>query len=261
MRERVYRAEGVIIRRSEYGEADRMLTILTPQGKRRVIAKGIRKTTSRLAGHVELFTHATLMLAVGRGLDVLTQSVALEQYDLLRGDLVRIGAAYYIAELFDRFTEEEDENRRAFSILVASLQLLNSGANIDLVLRACELHLLDALGYRPQLRACAICGETLTEETGHFSPAAGGAICRRCSIGDIGALTMSLATFKLLRYLQTHEIGAVQQMSISAETRRESERLLQAYIRRILERDLKSVAFLEEVRTQHVQGATDGVSG
>src|SRR5436309_11311354 len=95
MRERVYRTEAVIIRRSDFGEADRLLTLMTPQGKRRVIAKGARKTTSRLAGHIELFTHTMLLLAIGRTFDVLTQSTILHSFDTLRGDLERISAAYY----------------------------------------------------------------------------------------------------------------------------------------------------------------------
>ena len=77
MRDRIYRTEAVIIRRADFGEADRLLTLITPLGKRRVVAKGARKTTSRLAGHIELFTHATLLLAVGRSLDIVTQSVIL----------------------------------------------------------------------------------------------------------------------------------------------------------------------------------------
>ena len=105
MRDRVYRTEAVIIRRADFGEADRVLTLITPQGKRRVVAKGARKTTSRLAGHIELFTHATLLLAVGRNLDIVTQSVILHSFETLRGDLKRIGAAYYAAELIDRLIE------------------------------------------------------------------------------------------------------------------------------------------------------------
>src|SRR5215471_3273000 len=121
MRDRIYRTEALIIRRSDFGEADRLLTLITPQGKRRVVAKGARKTTSRLAGHIELFSHATLLLAVGRNLDIITQSVVLHSYDRLRGDIERIGAAYYAAELIDRLTEDEDENRPAFDLLVATL--------------------------------------------------------------------------------------------------------------------------------------------
>jgi DNA repair protein RecO (recombination protein O) len=248
MRDRVYRTEAVIIRRSDFGEADRVLTLLTPQGKRRVVAKGVRKTTSRLAGHIELFTHATMLLAVGRNLDIVTQSAIRESFDVLRGDLERIGAAYYAAELIDRLTEDEDENRSAFELVVTTLRALDTARSTDLVLRHYELHLLDVLGYRPQLYDCAVCGELLSEETRHFSPGAGGALCPRCAPSDRGALRMALPTFKLLRYVQSQPLEALERLNITQETRREAEHLLRAYVRRILERDLKSAAFLEEVR-------------
>lgn len=248
MRDRVYRTEGVIIRRSDFGEADRLVTLMTPAGKRRVVAKGARKTTSRLAGHIELFTHATLLLAVGRNLDIITQSVILHSFDALRVDLERIGAAYYAAELIDRLIEEEDENRPVFDLLVATLGALDSTRSIDLVLRYYELRLLGFLGYRPQLYHCANCQETLTEETSRFSPLTGGALCPRCASNDRSALPMGLSTFKLLRFLQAQPIDAVERLTISAATRAEAEQLLRTYIRRILERDLKSATFLEEIR-------------
>ncbi len=247
MRERVYRTEAVIIRRSDFGEADRMLTLITPTGKRRVIAKGARKTTSRLAGHIELFTHTTLLLAIGRNLDIVTQSAILHSFDTLRGDLRRIGAAYYAAELIDRLIEEEDENRPAFQLLVVTLTALDTTANIDLALRYYELHLLGFLGYRPQLHHCAICQETLNEDTNRFSPAAGGALCQRCAPTDRSAMPMSLSAFKLLRFLQAQPLEAIERLNISDATRQEVEKLLRAYIRRILERDLKSITFLEEI--------------
>ena len=247
MRERIYRTEAVIIRRSDFGEADRMLTLITPGGKRRVIAKGARKTTSRLAGHIELFTHATLLLAVGRSLEIVTQSAILHSFDALRADLARISAAYYAAELIDRLLEEEDENRPAFELLVGTLGALDSSRNVDLVLRAYELRLLGFLGYRPQLYHCANCQETLAEDTSRFSVAAGGALCPRCAPLDRGATSMSLSAFKLLRFLQAQPPEAIERLTISPATRTEAEQLLRSYIRRILERDLKSVAFLDEV--------------
>ena len=247
MRERVYRTEAVIIRRSDFGEADRVLTLITPHGKRRVVAKGARKTTSRLAGHIELFTHATLLLAVGRNLDIVTQSVILHGFEALRGDLKRIGAAYYAAELIDRLIEEDDENRPAFDLLVDTLQALDSTRSPDLVLRFYELRLLGYLGYRPHLYHCAVCQEVLTEETNRFSPDAGGALCPRCAKADRAALPISLSAFKLLRFLQAQPLDAIERLNISSVTRQEAEQLLRAYLRRILERDLKSVAFLEEI--------------
>jgi DNA repair protein RecO (recombination protein O) len=247
MRDRIYRTEAVIIRRSDFGEADRLLTLITPMGKRRVVAKGARKTTSRLAGHIELFTHAGLLLAVGRNLDIITQSTILHSFDTLRGDLRRIGAAYYAAELIDRLIEEDDENRPAFELLVGTLAALDATNNVDLALRFYELRLLGFLGYRPHLYHCAACQETLTEATNRFSSAAGGALCQRCAPADRSAVPMSLSAFKLLRFLQAQPLEAIERLNISSSTRDEVEKLLRSYIRRILERDLKSVTFLEEI--------------
>jgi DNA repair protein RecO (recombination protein O) len=249
MRDRVYRTDAIIIRRSDFGEADRLLTVITPLGKRRVVAKGARKTSSRLAGHIELFTHATLLLAVGRSLDIVTQSAIRQGFDAIRVDLERISAAYYVAEVIDRLTEDGAEDRRVFALLIETLRALDTSDAIDLVLRSYELHVLDRLGYRPQLQECAMCQEVLTEEAAHYSPAAGGVLCQRCAPRDTQALVMRLPTFKLLRFLQAQPIAVVTRMSISAETRSEAERLLRATVRAALERDLKSVAFLEEVRT------------
>jgi DNA repair protein RecO (recombination protein O) len=248
MRERVYRIEAVVLRRSSYGEADRLLTLYTPLGKRRVIAKGARKTVSRLAGHIELFTHSQLMLATGKNLDIVTQSAVLHEFATLRGDLSRIGSAYYVAELVDRLTEDGDENIAAFRMLVAVLIALDTTERVDLALRWFELHILEALGYRPQLTDCVVCQNSLTETADRYSPQGGGVLCQNCASTDRTALPMSLGVFKLLRYLQNQSIEAIDQMNLSVVLRNEAERLLRATLRHILERDLKSVVFLDEVR-------------
>lgn len=246
MRERVYRTEGLILRRGDFGEADRLVTLATPAGKRRVVAKGVRKTTSKLAGHIELFTRTSLMLAVGRNLDIITQSHIVEGHSSLRRDLQRLSSAYYAAELYDRFTEEEDENRALFELIIAAFAALDQSNSPDLVLRAYELRLLHLTGYRPHLHHCAVCNELLTEETDRFSPVLGGAVCPRDSGADRAALAMSGPAFRLLRYLQTQPLAAIEGLRLSAEVRGEAERLLRAYLRHLLERDLKSVAFLED---------------
>jgi DNA repair protein RecO (recombination protein O) len=246
MRERVYRSEALILRRSDFGEADRLLLLATPAGKRRVVAKGVRKTTSKLAGHIELFTRASLLLAVGRNLDIITQSQIVAGHPTLRRELPRLSCAYYAAELYDRFTEEEDESRPLYELLVQSYAALDQSANPDLVLRAYELRLLHLTGYRPHLQHCAVCNELLTEAAERFSPTLGGVICHRDRDADKAAMAMSGATFRLLRYLQKEPFAAIEALRLSPEVRGEAERLLRAYVRRLLERDLKSVAFLED---------------
>ncbi len=248
MRDRLYRTEAVVLRRSDYGEADRILTLFTPHyGKLRVIAKGTRKTKSRLAGHLELFMRVQLMLATGRNLDIVTQAQIVAPYKRLHADLARLSYAYYAAELLDKLTVDEQENRPAYDLLIATLAAVDTGDIPDLVVRYYELHLLGFLGYRPYLFQCAHCQEPLTEAANRWS-VAGGMLCPRCAPQDPHALPVDLPVFKTLRYLQREPLAAVERLRLSDALRRELEALLRTTIRPILERDLKSVAFLNAVR-------------
>ncbi len=258
MRERIYRTETLILRRTNLGEADRLLLVATPAGKRRIVAKGVRKTSSRIAGHIELFTHTRMLLAIGRNLDIITQSEVVNAFPTLRNDLDRLGCAYYVAELYDRFTQEEEENQALFRLLIATCAALDTSPHIDLVLRFYELHLLSNSGYRPQLHRCAVSHEPLTPEANRFSPTLGGAISPAYAHQDHDALLMHLPTFKLLRYLQTEPLEAIERLNLSAAVRQEAATLLQAYIQRILERKLKSEVFLESLRhTSNLQARTN----
>ena len=117
-RERVYRTEAIVLRRTDFGEADRLLTVFTPgRGKLRLVAKGARKPSSRKSGHVELFSHGQFMVAVGRELDIVTQAETLEPYLALRENLLRTTYGYYIAELADGFAAERDENYPLFALI------------------------------------------------------------------------------------------------------------------------------------------------
>jgi DNA repair protein RecO (recombination protein O) len=109
---RSFRVEAVVLRHSDYGEADRLLTLYTRQlGKTRVLAKGARKIASRKAGHIEPFTHVKLQLARGRDMLLVTQADTVDAYLPLREDLILISQASYVLELLDRFTyEDESEN-------------------------------------------------------------------------------------------------------------------------------------------------------
>src|SRR5262245_16289848 len=106
-REHLYRTEAMIIGRFDLGETDRILTVITPRhGKFRVIAKGIRRPTSRLAAHLELYSQSRLMLAKGRELDVVTGAETIDGHWPLRSDLDRFGAVSYLCELINQFTED-----------------------------------------------------------------------------------------------------------------------------------------------------------
>jgi DNA repair protein RecO (recombination protein O) len=249
MRSHVYRTEAIVLRRTDYGEADRILTLYTPRfGKRRAIAKGVRKTTSRIAGHIELFTRSNLMLAEGRNLDIVTQAEIIASYRNLREDLQRISYAYYIAELLDKLTEDEEGQSPAYGLLAETLDALDTAPHPLVVVRRFELRLLGVLGYRPYLFHCASCQEDLTEADNRWTPN-GGMLCARCAGEDPGTVAISLPAFKTLRFMQREPLEAVLGLRLSENVLREIEELLQLTIKPILERDLKSVKFVRAVQS------------
>lgn len=144
-----YKTEGVILKRINYGEADRILTIYTKHyGKIKAIAKGVRKITSRKGGNLELFNHCTLFLARGRNLDIITEAQVIRSFSALDDDLKKTAAAFYIVELVDQLTPDGQANRRVFDLLVNVLGTLQSAINDQQsTTRDFEISLLRLLGF------------------------------------------------------------------------------------------------------------------
>jgi len=250
-RERLYRTEAIILKRRDFGEADRLLTLYTPGlGKIRAVAKGIRKPTSRKSGHLEPFTHSQLLIAKGRELDIITQAETIHPFISLREDLLRTTYAYYVAELVDRFVEEGVENRSLFDLLLATLGRLGEEDDLALAARFFELHLLALVGYRPQLFRCVECEREIDFEVSFFSPAEGGVLCPNCGKGKPGAKKISAGALRVLRLLQTSDYDLCRRVHISPQLHAELEALMQRYIVYNLEQELRSVKFLRRLRRE-----------
>ncbi len=250
--QRSFRAEAVVLRHANWGEADRILTLYTrEQGKLRAIVKGARKIRSRKAGHVEPFTHITLQLAKGRDIPIVTQVETLEAYLPLREDLLRTGYAAYMLELLDRFTyDEEGGNLALFRLLTDSLARLCKVTEPWLSVRYYEMRLLDHLGFRPQLFKCANCRREILAEDQFFSPSAGGVICPKCGKGLPGLWNISVEALKYLRHFQRSGYSEASRANPTPEIQKEVETLMQAYFTYLLERQLNTPGFLKKMREE-----------
>ncbi|MBM3118173.1 MAG: DNA repair protein RecO [Chloroflexi bacterium] len=248
---RVYQTEAIILKRTKLGEADRILTFYTPElGKLKAVAKGTRRPQSKLGGHVELLTHSRLMLARGRNLDIITQAQTINNFLPIKDDLKLISRGLYIAELVDSFTGEHIEDRELFNLLLKTLHQLSQMKGGELVLRYFELHLLDHLGYRPQLQRCTECNSPLKPETNFFSSSQGGALCYECGYHEPMARPLSLNALKVLRLWQNCDYVTAMRVRINPGLATELEQLLREYIRYLLERQLKSTAWLDKLKRE-----------
>src|SRR3954469_115496 len=244
-REHLYKSEAVIIKRMNLGEADRILTIFTPNfGKLRVVAKGVRKVPSRLAGHVELFTRSQMLLARGRNLDIVTQSETIDPYRPLHEDLGRVAHTYYVAEMLDKLMPDALENYPSYKLLVDALELLSTDSDPDKVIRWYEMQLLNYLGYAPELTHCVECQSELEPVVNSFIPALGGVVCPACRRIGVGR-EISVNALKIMRLMQRDPYSSVARVRISPDLHNELQGITQAHITQILEADLRSTQFIK----------------
>jgi len=239
-----------VLRERDYAEADRILTLLTPGGKVTVMAKGVRRPTSRKTGHLGLFNRAEIMLAQGRNMDLVTQAQALEVFEELWHDLLRFTYACYAAELVDRFVPEDEGSSDLYDLLVSALRWFSTGDDLRLWCRYFELSLLRQTGYAPSLHRCVVCEGDLLAETNYFDLAQGGLACPRCGMQIPGARPVSLSAQKVLRYLDSRDMASVGMLSLRESSQREIETLMHAVLQYTLERELKSTAFLRRLRSE-----------
>lgn len=247
------RAEVVVLKAIDYGEADRILTLYTLEaGKVRGIAKGVRRATSHMGGHLDLFAHATVLLVHGRNMEIVTQGQALHTFGHLRDDLARLAKACYAVELADRFTEEHNPGPALFHALVRVLERIDTGRAPERSLHLFELQLLALTGYRPQLYRCVTCDAAITPGANAFDPGLGGVLCPTCAPAQGTARPISTPALKLLRNLQSRG-EAMLSVSVGPDVAGEAEQTLTAYIQYLLERRPKSAAFLDTMR--HIETA------
>jgi DNA repair protein RecO (recombination protein O) len=189
--------EAVVLRSFRYGEADRVLHVYTEErGRVGVIAKGVRKTTSRFGGRLEPFSHVELVLHRGRGeLQTVTGASLVRSHDRVRSDPYRLQVGLVGLEAMARLFPEEERNERAFLALTRFLDALDEAPSrvparppLDPVVLSFQLKLLWLSGYLPHLDGCVECGET--NGLVAYLPAAGGAVCAAC---DSGGLALSPA--------------------------------------------------------------------
>ena len=171
----VYRTEAIVLRQRPLVDADKVCVLFTPlHGRIEAVAKGVRRTRSHLAGHVEPLTRSRFLLAKARSLDIITQAETIDAFPALHDDLDRLSRGLYAAELVDRFTDSAGDVAGLYRLLLDTLHRVETADSPDLPLRWFEMRLLDDQGYRPQLQHCVRCEapSARTATPSPFPPAA-----------------------------------------------------------------------------------------
>ena len=246
---RVTKTEAVVLGHRRLGDADRIVTLLTPaHGKLDAVVKGALRTRSKLAGHLEPLRHVEVVLAHGRNLDIVTQAQTVEAFTALSADLERLSSAIYLADLADRFTVERQDERAVFDLLHASLVRLARGDGLHLATRTFELELLAICGFRPEWDVCISCRGALLEDETHWTAVGGGAVCARCRAEHPQSTPIDVATLKVLRAIQRGPYEQAARVRLTPQLAAALEQVMHGLVRAIAERDLTSQHFVAAAR-------------
>ena len=247
---RLYVTDAIVLSRFDYGEADRIMTLFTPTyGKFKAIAKGVRRTKSRLGGSLEPLAELRVALARGRTFDVVTQVQVTHAWLRLRDSLESAATAWYLAELADRSMEERHEAQGLYVLLKHAYELLDAGMDAGRVARWYEMRLADELGMRPEVDRCVECDRMLeADEAFRWVPPLGGVLCFRCPGPPAERAGLSVEALKLLKAYQRLDVEVLAGLRLPAAVENEVEQAMRDFLRVALERDARSLEFLDEVR-------------
>lgn len=240
------KCEGIVIRSTNYGETNKIITIYTRElGKVGVMARGAKKPNSRLTSITQLFTYGTFLFHKSSGLGSLQQGETILSLRGIREDIFLTAYASYIAELLDKGTENFEINPFLFELLKQSFQYLNEGVDPEILVHIFEMKMLTVLGLHPQLDRCVVCGNK--EGTFHFSIREGGFLCHQCFDTDRYRIPISQMTVKLLRLFYYFDLNRLGNISVKPETKKELKVVIDAYYQEFSGISLKSKRFLDQL--------------
>jgi DNA repair protein RecO (recombination protein O) len=273
-----YKVNGIVLKARHFGESDRILTILDRDlGKLEGVAKGARRAQSTLRGPCQPFSHNLFFLWHGKSLDGISQVEVVDSFAGLRDNLLKLAAASYLVELVDDVARERDPSPELFDLLLESFRWLEeaepNASAVTHILRAFDLRFLGLAGFAPTLDACASCGSPAEAWAGGgavaFSAAAVGIVCPACRAavavsdetgGGFGfgdgqggpagpsVVLVAAGTLAAMRHLAAAaSVDQARVLRLTPRAAKEMEQALRAHLRYHLDRQLKSLDFLDTV--------------
>ncbi len=240
---------GIVLRAVDTKESDKILTVLTADGKLPVVAKGARSRKSRVTACTQLLAYSELTLSESRGWQYLSEGSTLELFEGVRRDIGLLSLASYLAELTEAAALEEVESGAVLSLLLNALYALGQLEKPPALVKAAfELKLMSLIGFEPLADACAFCGAP--EPEGAVLDVREGVICcARCGRGERGlALPLSPGALAALRRVLYGEAKRLYSFSLSEPELKQLGDAAEAYVHAMLERSFKTLDFYKSVR-------------
>lgn len=232
------KTKGIIIAENNMGDFDKMVTILTPNGKIGCSAKGARRPKSQLMAGTQFLCFGEYMLFKGNNTYTLNSCDTIEVFYNIRIDLDKLECAANITKIIQDVT---DENQNTYKILQLYLNTLyviaKTDMDLDFVISIFKLRLMCLLGFTPRIELCVNCN---TKENLHyFSLKDNGFKCENCGKQDTGAIQISESTKMAITYIIKAPAKKIFSFDMSEENKKQLEMISKLYTNLKLEKEYK----------------------
>lgn len=233
----IVKTKGIVISENNMGDFDKMLTILTPNGKINCSAKGSRRPKSQLMAGSQFLCFGEYMMFKSGSTHTLNSCETIEIFYDLRIDLDKLECASNITKIIQDVT---DENQNTYKILQLFLNTLYVIAKTDMdykfINSIFKMRLMCLLGFKPRLDKCCNCGK---DDVCYFSFKDNGLKCNECSKQDTGTVAVSESTIYALKYICEAPAKKLYSFNISDENKKQLELISKIYTNDKLEKEYK----------------------
>ncbi len=240
-------SKAIILKEYNFGEADKIFLIFTKErGKISCIAKGVRKSKSRMRGFLQLFTYSNIHLHKGRSMYTAIGGEIINSFPDVKNDLELYGYANYMAEILDSFLPAEEPNHELFILTITVFHLMKTMSPSHLT-SIFLLKLLKITGFLPEIFACIKCGVKI-DRTASFNINEGGLLCSECEDTLKENFVMPLKIIKIMQNLLTTNFNTANRLKVGYKEQLFIENVLYKYIEAILEKPINSMDFIINLR-------------
>lgn len=243
--------KGIVLRETNYKEADKILTVLTQEGgKRTVKARGCRRKGSALAASAQLLAYSDMTLFEYKDYYALNEGSTIALFRHVREDLEKLALGSYFAEVVEAVAEEGTPEPELLSLLLNSLYALDQlDKSLVLVKAAFELRLLCTAGYAPLVDACGVCG-VRSPEGPCLNLSEGVLHCAACrsEVGEGISMPLSAGALSALRYIVYGDPKRLFSFQLGGEGLCLLGDAAEAFLLTQLERGFKTLDFYKQIR-------------
>ena len=200
----ILKTKGIIIAESNMNDFDKMLTILTPNGKIGCAAKGARRPKSVLMAATQFLCFGEYMLYNNSQNYNINSCDIIEIFYNIRTDFEKLKYAALITKIINDVTDENQNTYKILQLFLNTLYMISeTDKNLDLVLSVFRLRLLCIMGFKPIVNKCSVCGQN--DKIRFFSIQDNCVKCESCGRADKSAITMNITTYDTIRYISSVE--------------------------------------------------------